>query len=87
MSVCNSNLPLYLEKQLHYYTLGRIKAQLASLLTGFYDVVPEPLLAVFDFQEIELLLHGIPNIDMQDWIANTLYTGMKDILAYLFVTF
>ena len=25
---------------------------------GFYDIVPEPLLSVFDFQEVELLLHG-----------------------------
>lgn len=42
---------------------------------GFYDVIPEPLLSVFDFQEIELLLHGLPNIEMDDWIANVEYTG------------
>jgi HECT-domain (ubiquitin-transferase) len=44
-------------------------------LQGFYDVVPEPLLAVFDFQEVELLFHGLPNIDMDDWMRNTEYTG------------
>jgi len=38
--------------------------------------VPEPLLSVFDFQELELLLHGLPNIDMDDWVKNTDYTGM-----------
>lgn len=42
---------------------------------GFYDIVPEPLLSVFDFQELELLLHGLPNIDMDDWVKNTEYTG------------
>jgi hypothetical protein len=26
-------------------------------------------------QEIELLLHGLPNIDMDDWVKNTEYTG------------
>ena len=39
-------------------------------------MIPEPLLSVFDFQEIELLLHGLPNIEMDDWIANVEYTGM-----------
>ena len=38
-------------------------------------MVPEPLLSVFDFQEVELLLHGLPNIDMDDWIRQTEYTG------------
>ena len=37
--------------------------------------MPEPLLSVFDFQELELLLHGLPNIDMDDWVKNTEYTG------------
>ena len=46
-----------------------------SLHAGFYDIVPEPLLSVFDFQELELLLHGLPNIDMDDWVKNTDYTG------------
>jgi hypothetical protein len=36
----------------------RIQEQLTEFLRGFYDIVPEPLLAVFDFQEVELLLHG-----------------------------
>jgi hypothetical protein len=26
-------------------------------------------------QEMELLLHGLPNIDMDDWVKNTEYTG------------
>jgi E3 ubiquitin-protein ligase NEDD4 len=58
--------------------LGRIKNQLTELLLGFFDVIPEPLLTVFDFQELELLMCGLPNIDMDDWKANTLYTGEYD---------
>jgi len=73
--VDNSNLPEYLDAQLKYRTMYRIQLQLAELLKGFYDVVPEPLLSVFDFQEVELLLHGLPNIDMDDWTKNTEYTG------------
>jgi E3 ubiquitin-protein ligase NEDD4 len=75
IEVDNNNCAMYLDAQLKYRLMDRIKSQLAEVLKGFYDVVPEPLLSVFDFQEIELLLHGLPNIDMEDWIKNTEYTG------------
>ena len=75
INVDNSNCAEYLEEQLKYRLMNRIKSQLLEFLRGFYDVVPEPLLSVFDFQELELLLHGLPNIDMEDWKANTDYTG------------
>lgn len=75
MTVDNNNLPAYLIAQMHYRLMNRIRPQLTEFLKGFYDVVPEPLLSVFDFQEVELLLHGLPNIDMDDWIRNTEYTG------------
>lgn len=75
VEVTNENLPQYLDEQLKYRTLGRIQPQLLELCKGFYDVVPEPLLSIFDFQELELLLHGLPNIDMEDWMKNCDYTG------------
>ena len=75
ITVTNTNLPKYLEAQLKYRLFNRYKVQLMEFCKGFYDVVPEPLLSVFDFQELELLLHGLPNIDMEDWICNTIYTG------------
>ena len=56
--------------------MKRVQNQLLEFLKGFYDAVPEPLLSVvFDFQELELLMHGLSNIDMADWKANTDYTG------------
>mmetsp|Transcript_16898 Transcript_16898/g.25462 ORF Transcript_16898/g.25462 Transcript_16898/m.25462 type:complete len:690 (+) Transcript_16898:303-2372(+) len=73
--VTNDNIVQYLEEQLKYRLLGRIRDQLREFLKGFYDVVPEPLLAVFDFQELELLLHGLPNINMDDWVTYTEYSG------------
>lgn len=50
VTVDNNNLPEYLDAQLKYRTMTRIQPQLAEFLKGFYDVVPEPLLSVFDFQ-------------------------------------
>lgn len=73
--VTNENLPLYLQAQMKYRLHDRYTRQLTAFLRGFYDVVPEAVLSVFDFQELELVLHGLPNIDMDDWIRHTDYTG------------
>ena len=51
----NDNLPEYLEANLMYHLMDRVKPQLKELLLGFYDVIPEPLLTIFDFQELELV--------------------------------
>ncbi|CAE7804785.1 Nedd4, partial [Symbiodinium microadriaticum] len=75
ITVIDDNLGDYLREQLKYRLLVRIQDQLREFLKGFYDVVPEPLLAVFDFKELELLLHGLPNIKMEDWMAYTEYSG------------
>jgi E3 ubiquitin-protein ligase NEDD4 len=56
LTVDNNNLPEYLDEQLKYRTLTRIQPQLAEFLKGFYDVVPEPFLSVFDFQVLDLSL-------------------------------
>lgn len=48
---------------------------LDDLLTraGFHEIVPAELIAVFDEQELELLISGLPEIDLDDWKNNTTY--------------
>jgi hypothetical protein len=75
VNVDRDNLGQYLEAQLRYRLMTRINGQLSEMVRGFYEIVPEPFLSVFDFQELELLLHGMPVIDMDDWVQNSLYTG------------
>lgn len=75
IDVTNDNVGEYLEALLRYRLCGRVQAQLTALLAGFYEVVPEPLLSVFDFQELELLLCGLPTIDLDDWRRHTEYVG------------
>jgi len=53
-----NNLNDYLKGCLKYKMLGQVKKEVAELLYGFFEVIPEPLLAVFDFEELELLMHG-----------------------------
>lgn len=71
----NDNLAQYLEACLKYRMMEYDKPQLCELLLGFYDVIPEPLLTVFDFQELELFMCGLPEINIDDWKSNTIYTG------------
>jgi len=73
--VTNANLPEFMEVNLKYHMMERVRPQITELLLGFYDVIPEPLLTIFDFQELELLMSGLPEIDVDDWSANTLYIG------------
>jgi HECT-domain (ubiquitin-transferase) len=75
IEVDNDNFLEYLEACFKYRMLERIKPQLNELLLGFYDVIPEPLLTVFDFQELELLMCGLPEIDLDDWKEHTEYSG------------
>jgi len=75
IDVNKENLPEYMEASLKFRLIGHVKPQLTELLLGFFDVIPEPLLTVFDFQELELLMCGLPKIDLEDWQNNTEYTG------------
>jgi E3 ubiquitin-protein ligase NEDD4 len=75
VAVTGENLSEYLESYFKYLMLDRIKPQVAEFLLGFYDVIPEGLLTVFDYQELELMLCGLPTFDMIDWKKNTIYAG------------
>ena len=74
--VTAENLPQYLESNLRYRMLDRTKPQITELLLGFFDVIPEPALTVFDPNELELMLCGMPSIDMDDWEQNSIYSGL-----------
>ena len=78
IEVNNDNFPEYLEACMKYRMLDRVRPQLNELLLGFFDVIPEALLTIFDFQELELLMCGLPEIDLDDWKDNTEYSGEYD---------
>ena len=52
---------------------GAIRQQLTAFLEGFYDIVPKKLISIFNEQELELLISGLPTIDIDDLKANTEY--------------
>lgn len=52
---------------------GAIRKQLNAFLEGFYDIIPKRLISIFNEQELELLISGLPNIDIDDLKANSEY--------------
>jgi hypothetical protein len=71
IDVVDSNKEEYILLQLRYRMLTCIQRQLTFLLQGLFEVLPQHLLSVFDYQELELLLCGLPTIDIKDWKKNT----------------
>ncbi|XP_045044576.1 E3 ubiquitin-protein ligase HACE1 isoform X2 [Desmodus rotundus] len=52
-----------------------IQPQINAFLQGFHAFIPPSLVQLFDEFELELLLSGMPEIDVSDWIKNTEYTS------------
>ena len=75
MEVTVDNLDEYMEANLKYRLMDKILPQLTELLLGFFDVIPEALITIFDYRELELALCGIPEINVKDWMDNTNYSG------------
>ena len=74
--VTDANKEEYLQLKLRHRMLDSIKPQLESFLRGFYEVIPGDLLSVFDYQELDLLMCGLPSIDLDDWMKHTEYLGV-----------
>ncbi|GFO42891.1 E3 ubiquitin-protein ligase huwe1-like [Plakobranchus ocellatus] len=52
---------------------GAIRQQLNAFLEGFYDIIPKKLVSIFTEQELELLISGLPTIDIDELKTNTEY--------------
>lgn len=67
IDLTDDNKQEYLALVLRYYMLDSIDPQLTAIIEGLNEVVSLSLLQIFDYQELELLLCGVPDIDVQDW--------------------
>lgn len=50
-----------------------IKDQIHSFLQGFHEIIPSSLISIFNEQELELLISGLPDIDVDEWKNCTEY--------------
>ncbi|KAL8928633.1 MAG: hypothetical protein Q9172_000848 [Xanthocarpia lactea] len=71
--VTEENKHEYAQRVVEYRLTGSVQAQLEKFLGGFHDVISPELIAIFNEQELELLISGLPDIDVEDWKNNTEY--------------
>ncbi|CCM01158.1 uncharacterized protein FIBRA_03206 [Fibroporia radiculosa] len=75
VAVTQENKREFVQLSAQYRLYSSIKDQIEALLTGFYEIIPKDLIAIFNEQELELLISGTPDIDVDEWRAATEYNG------------
>jgi E3 ubiquitin-protein ligase HUWE1 len=71
--VTEENKQEYVQLVVEYRLTGSVKEQLENFLKGFHDIIPAELISIFNEQELELLISGLPDIDVDDWKNNSEY--------------
>ncbi|KAK3304364.1 uncharacterized protein B0T15DRAFT_503638 [Chaetomium strumarium] len=71
--VTDENKHEYVRLIVEHKLLTSVKEQMEHFLKGFHDIIPADLIAIFNEQELELLISGLPDIDVDDWKSNTEY--------------
>lgn len=77
IAVTDENKPLYVQLVAHSRMTTAIEKQIEAFLTGFHELVPAELVSIFDAQELELLISGLPDIDLDDLRNNCDYHGYR----------
>ena len=68
----------YVQKLCYAKLFDTIKPQIESFLKGFYEIIPLKLISIFDYRELELVISGLPTIDIQDLKNNTVYENYNE---------
>lgn len=78
IDVTNENKKEYVELMVRWRIERRIAAQFEAFKEGFHELIPQDLINVFDERELELLIGGIAEIDVDDWKKHTDYRGYTE---------
>ncbi|KAJ3883765.1 hypothetical protein F5051DRAFT_424020 [Lentinula edodes] len=79
--VTEDNKKDYVECIVDYRISKRVKEQFDAFMSGFSELIPQDLITVFDERELELLIGGMSEIDVEacsdDWLKFTDYRGYE----------
>jgi E3 ubiquitin-protein ligase NEDD4 len=78
IEVTDSNKKEYVDLMVKWRIQKRIDEQFQAFITGFHELIPAELVNVFDERELELLIGGIAEIDVEDWKKHTDYRGYTE---------
>ena len=78
IAVTNENKKEYVDLMIKWRIQKRVDEQFQAFITGFHELIPAELVNVFDERELELLIGGIAEIDVDDWKKHTDYRGYTE---------
>ncbi|KAK0616258.1 HECT-domain-containing protein [Immersiella caudata] len=78
IDVTNENKKEYVDLMVKWRIEKRIAEQFQAFKEGFHELIPHDLINVFDERELELLIGGIAEIDVDDWKKHTDYRGYTE---------
>ena len=78
IEVTNENKKEYVDLMVKWRIEKRIAEQFQAFKEGFHELIPQDLINVFDERELELLIGGIAEIDVDDWKKHTDYRGYTE---------
>ncbi|KAI8460869.1 hypothetical protein BY996DRAFT_6429551 [Phakopsora pachyrhizi] len=69
--VTNENKAEYVQLLVQNRLTVSIQEQIDAFKKGFDEIIPRDLVRIFSATELQLLLNGLPDINVEDWRANT----------------
>ncbi|KAL4613358.1 E3 ubiquitin-protein ligase NEDD4 isoform X2 [Arapaima gigas] len=73
MVVNDHNKNEYIHLVIQWRFVNRVLKQMTAFKEGFYELIPLDLIKIFDENELELLMCGLGDVDVNDWRENTKY--------------
>ncbi|KAL8490394.1 hypothetical protein ACS0TY_025562 [Phlomoides rotata] len=73
--VTEENKHQYVDLVAEHRLTTAIRPQINAFMEGFNELIPRDLISIFNDKELELLISGLPDIDLDDLRANTEYSG------------
>ncbi|XP_015272369.1 PREDICTED: E3 ubiquitin-protein ligase NEDD4-like isoform X4 [Gekko japonicus] len=71
--VTNENKREYIDLVIQWRFVNRVQKQMNAFLEGFTELLPTDLIKIFDENELELLMCGLGDVDVNDWRQHTIY--------------
>lgn len=78
IEVTDENKREYVERMIEWRIVRRVEEQFRAFISGFSELIPLDLINVFDERELELLMGGMSEIDVDDWKRFTDYRGFSE---------
>lgn len=82
IQVNDDNKYEYIDRVFRYALFESVSTQVCVFLKGLYEAVPQDLLMLFDYEELDFLLCGSDTIDINDWQHHTIVEGDASVTLW-----